>query len=182
MFLYILFGNNIDVVQSIVCHVERSEPLGRRPVGERQTSRWVSWRKLLGEAKASFVATDAFIPRRPCARFFRRYALSEPLGRWKQWHSTRGERIYGQLLYYLLLFLVDTQALLSGNFWISVKIEHPPIPRNGGVGRKQIIFQHITPNYRHPQPKKGKHYFYKLLYCCSIKSFLLRRISFVPIP
>ena len=35
------FGNNIDVVQSIVCHVERSEPLGRRPVGERQTSRKV---------------------------------------------------------------------------------------------------------------------------------------------
>ena len=30
----------------------------------------VSWRKLLGEAKASFVATDAFIPRRPSARFF----------------------------------------------------------------------------------------------------------------
>ena len=25
------FGNNIGVVQSIVCHVERSEPLGRRP-------------------------------------------------------------------------------------------------------------------------------------------------------
>ena len=42
-----LFGNNIDVVQSIVCHVERSE-----------TSR----KRLLPS---------------PCTRFFRRYALSE---------------------------------------------------------------------------------------------------------
>ena len=25
----LFLGNNIDVIQSIVCHVERSEPLGR---------------------------------------------------------------------------------------------------------------------------------------------------------
>ena len=117
-------GNNIDVVQSIVCHVERSEPLGRRPVGERQTSRKCLLEKLLGgdkpngakarsseelkflssQATLSYRAavatdakpraeisllnlcrgakegncklTDAFIPRRPNARSFRRYALS----------------------------------------------------------------------------------------------------------
>ena len=84
-------SNNIAVVQNLACHVERSEPLGRRPVGERQTSRKVRanerkykpvydfsasaaelngiaticlLEKLLGGDKPPFVATDAFIPRR----------------------------------------------------------------------------------------------------------------------
>ena len=32
------YGNNIDVVQCIVCHVERSEPLGRWPKGKANIS------------------------------------------------------------------------------------------------------------------------------------------------
>ena len=34
----IKIGNNIDVVQCIVCHVERSEPLGRWPKGKANIS------------------------------------------------------------------------------------------------------------------------------------------------
>ena len=35
----------------------------------------------------------------------------------------------------------------------------PPIPRSRGVGRQRSILQCITARYRHPQPKKGKHFY-----------------------
>ena len=65
--------NNIDIVQSIVCHIERSEPLGRWPEGEKQTSR-------------------KCLLRSPCARSFALLRI----------HIVE-ESIIGQLLYYLLI-------------------------------------------------------------------------------
>ena len=91
------FSNNIAIVQNLACHVERSEPLGRRPVGERQTSRICLLEKLLGGDKPPFVATDAFIPRRPCAGSFL------PSG----WQPTQ-ILLCGQHLYYYQYFLLST--------------------------------------------------------------------------
>ena len=80
--------------QSQFCHLERSEPSGRWPEGEKQGSRRVSNVRLLWEDKPSVVATDAFIPRRPIISFrnvtlrYGERTIFENLN----WEVQRGER------------------------------------------------------------------------------------------
>ena len=66
----------VGCCQSQFCHPERSEPSGRWPEGEKQGSRRVSNVRLLWEDKPSVVATDAFIPRRPCAGSFTTFRMT----------------------------------------------------------------------------------------------------------
>ena len=59
------------------CHPETKFATRRGQRQRSEGSHKVPWEKeLLGGTKVPFVATDAFIPRRPCAGSFRRYALS----------------------------------------------------------------------------------------------------------
>ena len=80
--------------QSQFCHLERSEPSGRWPEGEKQGSRRVSNVRLLWEDKPPVVATDAFIPRRPIISFhnvtlrYGAHTIFENLN----WEVQRGER------------------------------------------------------------------------------------------
>ena len=75
--LSFFFGNNIAVVQASVLSLLFPSASDLKILNAVKNLANVSWKKeLLGEAEASFVATDAIIPRRPSARSFRRYALS----------------------------------------------------------------------------------------------------------